>query len=125
MFEQGSNTQHATLFNAASEAAIPVQLQIKKDYSSASSHFFSSSEINNVAIEDAVEHEARSTADKVMRMPEQNFIRRKCAHCEEEEKVQRKPLVSFIQKKESSNNNVVASDNVSSQINSTKGSGNP
>ncbi len=62
-------------------------------------------------------------ADKVMRIPEQNFIQRKCAHCEEEEKAQRKPLASFIQKKSEANNNK-ASDAISSQIQSTKGGGN-
>ena len=54
----------------------------------------------------------------------QTFIQKKCAHCEEEERAQRKPLTSFIQKKQSLNNNVVASDNVSNQIQSTKGIGN-
>ena len=52
------------------------------------------------AADDPLEHEADAMADKVMRMPEQNFIQRKCAHCEEEEKVQRKPLTPFIQKKD-------------------------
>jgi hypothetical protein len=99
------------------------------------------------AVDDPLEDEADNMADKVMRMPEQNFIQKKCAHCEEEEKAQRKPLESFIQKKcahceeeeraqrkplasfiqkkqFSTNNNVVASDNVSSQIQSTKNGGN-
>ncbi len=78
------------------------------------------------AVDDPMEHEADAMADKVMRMPEQNFIQRKCADCEEEEKqLQRKPLASFIQKKQASpGNNVVASDSVSHQIDSTKGSGN-
>jgi uncharacterized protein DUF4157 len=77
------------------------------------------------AVDDPLEDEADNMADKVMRMPEQNFIQRKCTHCEEEEKAQRKPLVSFIQKKENSiNNNSITGDNISSQIRSTKGSGN-
>jgi hypothetical protein len=99
------------------------------------------------AVNDPLEHEADAMADKVMRMPEQNFVQRKCAHCEEEEraqrkpiesfiqkkcahceeeeKAQRKPLASFIQKKQSSiNNSVVVSDSVSNQIQSTKGGGN-
>ena len=77
------------------------------------------------AVDNPLEYEANFMADKVMRMPEQNFIQRKCAHCEEEEKAQRKPLASFIQKKQSPiNNTVVASDNVSSQIQSTKNGGN-
>ncbi|MGN6268103.1 MAG: eCIS core domain-containing protein [Ginsengibacter sp.] len=97
------------------------------------------------AVDDPLEDEADNMADKVMRMPEQNFIQRKCAHCEEEERAQRKPLESFIQKKctaceeeeaqrkplasfiqkkqSSANNSVIASDNVSNQIQSTKNRG--
>ena len=76
------------------------------------------------AVDDPLENEADAMADKVMRMPEQNFIQRKCTHCEEEERAQRKPLASFIQKKSSLNNNGVISDSVSNQIQSTKNSGN-
>ena len=72
---------------------------------------------------DPLEHEADAMADRVMRMPESNFIQRKCAHCEQEEKLQRKTVVSFIQKKEAANNNAVASNAVSSQIQSSKGNG--
>jgi hypothetical protein len=74
-------------------------------------------------IDDPLEYEADTMADKVMRMPESNFIQRKCAACEEEEKAQRKPLTSFIQKKEAESNNV-ASDSISNQIQSTKNNGN-
>src|ERR1044072_8777760 len=73
--------------------------------------------LNIGSVNDPSEHEADAMADKVMRMPEQNFIQRKCAHCEEEEKAQRKPLASFIQKKETENNSTV-SDSVSNQIQS-------
>jgi Domain of unknown function (DUF4157) len=73
--------------------------------------------------DDPLENEADSIADTIMRMPEQNFIQRKCAHCEEEEKLQRKPLASFIQRKESSSG-TVASDAVSNLINASKGNGN-
>jgi hypothetical protein len=52
------------------------------------------------AIDDPLEDEADAMADKVMRMPEQNFIQRKCAHCKEEERAQRKPITPFIQKKD-------------------------
>ncbi|MGN6297116.1 MAG: eCIS core domain-containing protein [Ginsengibacter sp.] len=75
------------------------------------------------AVNDPLEYEADAMADKVMRMPEQNFIQRKCAHCEEEERAQRKPSESFLQKKETADNQI-ASDTVSNQIQSTKGSGN-
>ena len=40
------------------------------------------------APDDPFEKEANAVADKVMRMPEQNFIQRKCASCKEE-KIQR------------------------------------
>ena len=72
--------------------------------------------------DDPLEHEADAMADTIMRMPEQNFIQRKCSHCDEEEKLQRKPLASYIQRKESSSG-IVASDAVSNQINATKGGG--
>ena len=82
------------------------------------------------AVNDPLEHEADTMADRVMSMQEvpavgpagAGGIQRKCAGCEEEEKVQRKPLASFIQRKESSVG-TVASDAVSSQINASKGSG--
>ncbi len=99
------------------------------------------------AVDDPLEHEADAMADKVMRMPESNFIQRKCsqcgeeekaqrkplasfiqkkcAHCEEEEKAQRKPFASFIQKKSVNNNNSVANDSVSAQIQSMQCSGRP
>jgi len=82
------------------------------------------------SVNDPLEHEADTIADKVMSMQGvQPFvtasagnIQRKCADCEEKEKLQRKPLVSFIQRKESSVG-TVASDTVSNQINASKGSG--
>ncbi len=78
--------------------------------------------LNIGSVNDPLEHEADAMADKVMRMPEKNFIQKKCAHCQEEEKAQRKPLLSFIQKKQTENNNTV-SDSVSNQIQSAKNSG--
>src|SRR4030095_12383282 len=75
--------------------------------------------------DDPLEYEADRMADKVMQMPEQNFIQRKCTECEEEEKAQLKPLASsitpFIQAKGADSG--IASENVSQKINSTKGSG--
>jgi hypothetical protein len=73
------------------------------------------------AVNNPLEHEADALADTVMRMPEPNFIQRKCPHCEDEE-AQRKPLTSFIQKKESATSNT-ASDSAHSQIQATKGGG--
>lgn len=46
------------------------------------------------APDDPLEREADDTADRVMRMPETSFIQRKCAHCEEEEKIQKKDVSS-------------------------------
>lgn len=79
---------------------------------------------------DPLEHEADAMADNVMSMQilpsiensKGNNIQRKCSQCEEEEKVQRKPFASFIQRKESANG-VVANDVINSQINSSKGNG--
>ena len=52
-----------------------------------------------------------------------SFIQRKCKHCEEEEKAQRKPLTAFIQKKEAASSGTVVSDSISNKIASTRGSG--
>jgi hypothetical protein len=77
------------------------------------------------AVDDPLEQEADAMADKVMRMPEQPFVQRKCSHCEDEEQVQMKPLASsitpFIQTK--GGDGGTASDAVTQQINSTRGSG--
>ena len=73
------------------------------------------------AVDNPLEHEADAMADQVMRMPEQSFIQRKCAHCEEEE-AQRKPLASFIQKKEAATSNTT-SDATHTQIQATRGGG--
>jgi hypothetical protein len=75
--------------------------------------------------DDPLEQEADAMADKVLRMPEQPFVQRKCGHCEEEESVQKKPLASsitpFIQTK--GGDGGTASDTVTQQIISTRGGG--
>jgi hypothetical protein len=99
------------------------------------------------AVDDPLEEEADAMADKVMRMPDSNFIQRKCAHCEEEEKetIHRKPEINFIQRKcthceeeetvnrkpcssfvqrKGSPGTVAVTDAFSDQLNSTKGNGN-
>jgi hypothetical protein len=73
------------------------------------------------AVDDPLEHEADAMADKVMRIPDTSFIQRKCSHCEQEE-AQRKPLASFIQKKESATSNTT-SDATHTQIQATRGGG--
>jgi hypothetical protein len=76
---------------------------------------------------DPYEKEADTVAGKVMRMPEQNFVQRKCAHCEEEEKkqVRRKPIseniTPLIQTK--SEGGAVVSDALTQKISSSQGSG--
>ncbi|MCW3090729.1 MAG: hypothetical protein JWP81_1798 [Ferruginibacter sp.] len=90
------------------------------------------------AANDPLEQEADAMADKIMRMPETvpvnsfgdegKSIQRKCAHCEEEEdELQRKPLAGsitpFIQAK--SNDGGTASENITRQINETRGGGSP
>lgn len=86
---------------------------------------------------DTYEAEADSMADKVMRMPEpsqQNvthtgaLVQRKCAHCEQEEKLRMKPLAesisSLIQRSSSkSDGESQASSHVENQINSSRGGG--
>jgi hypothetical protein len=48
------------------------------------------------APDDPYEKEADSVADSIMRMPQQNFAQRKCAECEKEEQLQRKPIAETI-----------------------------
>ncbi len=78
---------------------------------------------------DRFELEADRMADHIMRMPQDglslrpsmtplNGIQRKCTACEEEEEVQRKPL---MQKAEARNS--VATEGLSSQLNGAKGRG--
>ena len=79
------------------------------------------------AANDTYEQEADAVADKVMRMPGHDFVQRKCAHCEEEEKkqVQRKPSMGNIsttpQTKGEDNGSV--SNSVNKRISSSQGSG--
>jgi|GEM_PF-1732549 len=62
--------------------------------------------------------------DNVLRMQEPGFIQRKCADCEQEKEVQRKPITPFVQKKEAGSGGS-ASAEVSSGIQATKGGGSP
>ncbi|HEY8920162.1 MAG TPA: DUF4157 domain-containing protein [Chitinophaga sp.] len=73
-------------------------------------------------VNDPLEAEAEALADKVTQMTDPQTAQRKCAACEAEDEVQRKPLTSFIQKKEAEGG-AAASDAVSEQINSSRGSG--
>jgi hypothetical protein len=75
------------------------------------------------AIDDPLEAEADAVANKVVAIPQNSYIQRKCSHCEEEERAQRKPLAAFIQKKEASSGSTVVPESVSDQIASSRGSG--
>ncbi|MGB3074847.1 MAG: DUF4157 domain-containing protein [Chitinophagales bacterium] len=74
--------------------------------------------------DDPLEYEADQMADKIMRMPEENFIQRKCSDCKEEDekKIHRKPLATFIQRKESSSGDKASYD-ISNQIDASRGRG--
>ena len=72
--------------------------------------------------DDPLEDEADFMADRIMRMPEQNFIQRECSHCKEEENLYRKPEESFIQAKRNGEG-VIASESVCNGISATKGNG--
>lgn len=75
------------------------------------------------SVNDPLETQADAVANQCMRMPANAVIQRKCSKCEEDEKAQRKPLTSFIQKKEASGNTSTVSDVVSDKIQLTKGHG--
>src|ERR1700712_2473509 len=71
------------------------------------------------AVNDPLEAEADAMADKVMRMPDPGFIQRKC-HCEEEEKLHRKPIGSLLQRKADES---AASESVTQRIGASRGGG--
>ncbi|WP_052731170.1 eCIS core domain-containing protein [Spirosoma radiotolerans] len=76
------------------------------------------------AANDAYEQQANAVAGQIMRMPEQPFVQRKCAHCQEKEQFQRKPMASFIQRKTEAGGSQ-ATQATTSQIQATQGGGNP
>jgi len=74
-------------------------------------------------VDDPLEREADAVADQVMRTDTQPFIQRKCAHCEEEERVQRKPVTDFISRKATENSSQPVSSQVSQGIQNENGKG--
>jgi hypothetical protein len=77
--------------------------------------------------DDSFEKEADMIVHHVMRTPESRFhIQRKCAACEHEEQIQRKPfdITPFIQKSGPDGGGLV-SEAVSSQVESSRGGGSP
>lgn len=119
--------KHTTISASSHKTSIAPASEISVTKSS--QEFLPEEAINHMAVQrklsigspnDPMEHEADAMADKVMRMPATNFIQR-CS-CEEEEKAQRKPLSSFIQRK-SNEGGTVASENISNQVNASRGNG--
>lgn len=94
-----------------------------KDQSNNVSNMVVQARLQVGAVNDPLEHEADSMADKVMRMPTNGLIQRKCSSCEEEDKAMRKPLASFIQKK-GEQGGIRASESVSNPILNSRGKGN-
>ncbi len=100
--------------------------QTRPDYTKSFSPLSIQRKLTVGASNDPLEYEADAMADKVMRMPGETFVQRKCAACEEgeKEKLHRKPLsenVSFIQAK--GGEGVAVNDSIASSIQSTKGTG--
>lgn len=108
--------------------------------------FFVQCRLSIGAVDDPLEKEADAMADRVLRMPEVPFVQRKCAQCEEEEKINRKVETSFLQRKcahceeeekrlqrkpdpfiqkKGSETDAIATDAVARGIESTRGSGEP
>ncbi len=117
------SSQSTTVSPSPVKEILPVQEQLQSETGKElSQSLLIQCKLSIGSPDDPLEKEADAMADTIMRMPEQSFIQRKCSHCEEEEKLQRKPLASFIQRKESSYG-AVASDTITNQINSSRGSG--
>lgn len=75
------------------------------------------------SVDDPLEKEADFMANQVMRIPESNFIQRKCNHCEEEETLHRKSITPFIQKR-TEDTQRATSNFVTNEIEGSKGNGN-
>ncbi len=128
----GTNTNINTVKPGAESAAAAANAVkqaghdlLQDDYKYSLQHLPIQRKLAIGAADDPLEQEADAMADTIMRMPEQHFIQRKCAHCEEEEQVQRKPVASsitpFIQTKGADGG--TASNTVTNQINATRGAG--
>jgi hypothetical protein len=72
---------------------------------------------------DPFEQEAESMADKIMLSAQDTTVQRTCAHCKEEETVQRKYYSPFIQKRGLAPG-TEATETVSNQITASQGKGN-
>ena len=87
--------------------------------------FFLQTKLNVGGPDDPFEKEADAVADKVMRSSSANFVQLKCAACEEEETIHKKPLSTnitpFVQTK--SNGEFKVSDHLTSSIENSRGNG--
>jgi outer membrane protein OmpA-like peptidoglycan-associated protein len=85
----------------AASLVMPAQELLKEDpYKEALQYQSIQRKLSIGTVYDPLENEADAMADKVMRMPEQPFVQKKCAACGEDE-IQRKPASSitpFIQR---------------------------
>ncbi|ETZ22009.1 DUF4157 domain-containing protein [Pedobacter sp. V48] len=87
--------------------------------------FFLQTKLNVGDPDDPFEKEADVVADKVMRSSDANFVQLKCAACEEEETIHKKPLSTnitpFVQTK--SNGESTDSNQLTSSIENSRGNG--
>ena len=109
---------------ALNSAVVPVEALMSAGQQTHFRHLPIQRKLSIGAVDDPLETQAEAMADRVMRMPEPSFIQRKCAHCEEEEKAQRRPLTSFIQRKAEAGGSQ-AGPAVSSRIEASRGGGSP
>jgi KaiC/GvpD/RAD55 family RecA-like ATPase len=91
MHDVTASTKQTTTHPAAGVGSLPDAKQPQQDlYLESLENLPIQCKLAIGAVDDPLETEADSMADRVMRMPEQNFIQRKNASSENEEKLQRK-----------------------------------
>lgn len=105
----------------ASSASDSIQTRDLAEGSNCESGSFIQGKLTIGSVDDPLEQEAESTADKVTRMTENHFIQRKCVHCEEDE-IKRSPSPSFVQMKGGGISGEVGNE-IASQINASQGQG--
>lgn len=91
MHDSATSTKQNTVSPASvtAESLPPVGEQPQQDlYLDGLKHLPVQRKLAIGSVDDPLEKEADTMADRVMRMPEQNVIQRKCAACESEEKLQ-------------------------------------
>lgn len=92
MHDSAASSKQNTAAPAATAEVTPVEQQPQQEpYLDGLKRLPVQCKLSVGSPDDPLEKEADTMADRVMRMPEHSFIQRKCAACEEEEKLQRKP----------------------------------